>query len=152
MTSRAANLIKLAALVGAVLALVAIGVAAMPHLAIKEWLNKHKASAQGSEDRPRESSAKLAAGKIDAIELPPEVVERLGVQTAKIKRATKPRELELVGSLTLDTDTLQLVHATFPGEVVGISSPEGADHEVPSPSRQLRVGDRVREGQLLAVI
>ncbi len=86
----------------------------------------------------------LAAAK-DAICLPPELAANLGVQTCKVEYSSSPVMLEMSGTLMLDADHLSHVHARFPGEIVGLGPGDGR-----SPA--VSFGQRVRKGQLLAVI
>jgi cobalt-zinc-cadmium efflux system membrane fusion protein len=80
----------------------------------------------------------------DAIRLPKEVAARLGVETEVVESSTAPVLLELSGTLMLDSDRLAHVRARFTGEIV-----EWGDGEGKAP---LSLGQRVRKGQLLAVI
>ncbi len=80
------------------------------------------------------------------LRLPPALPARLGLQTGEVKpRTAPPRALVLTGRLAIDPDRLIQVGSRFPGEIleVGAAAP-GA--------RPLRTGDRVRKGQLLAVV
>ena len=88
--------------------------------------------------------AELATGK-DAICLSPELAANLGIQTCKVEYSSSPVMLEMSGTLMLDADHLSHVHARFPGEIVELGP--GDDH---SPA--VSFGQRVRKGQLLAVI
>ncbi len=81
----------------------------------------------------------------DAICLPPELAANLGIQTCKVEYSSAPVMLEMSGTLMLDADRLSHVHARFPGEIVELGP--GDDH---SPG--VSFGQRVRKGQLLAVI
>ncbi len=111
------------------------------------------ASAAGEENAGRR--ARLDGP--DTLALPADVVQALGVRTAEVKQATRPRPLPpLAGSLALDANCLVRVHARFAGEVVeiGTTSNHEADSRSAGPTefRPLRGGDRVRKGQLLAVV
>jgi cobalt-zinc-cadmium efflux system membrane fusion protein len=99
-----------------------------------------------------ESHARLVTGQEDEIELPPEVVERLGVTTAPVETAVRPRSLDLAGSLSFNPNALGRVQARFAGEVIRLGTirergDDGAMHE-----RELRYGDPVTKGQLMAVV
>src|SRR5581483_4834323 len=65
---------------------------------------------------------------------------------------TQPRTLELPGRLALDSDHLARVHSRFPGEVIEIEEVAISRDSLPVERRPLRVGDRVKAGQLLAVV
>jgi cobalt-zinc-cadmium efflux system membrane fusion protein len=84
----------------------------------------------------------------DSVRLPQEMVAKVGLKVAEVKTrpALKPTVLELPGSTALDPEKLLRIHARFaPAEVVEIGKLEWAN-------RELRVGDKVKEGQLLAVV
>ena len=89
------------------------------------------------------AAVELAGGK-DAIRLPRDVAAKLGIQTERIEPATAPVMLELAGTLMLDSDRFSHVRARFAGEIVDLGTGEG---NVP-----VGFGQRVRKGQLLAVI
>lgn len=91
--------------------------------------------------------------------VPAEVAARLGVRTALARPAARPIKLpHLHGTLALDNNCLVRVHARFAGEVVALGTTTGEAEsslstQPPSVSTQpVRFGDRVRKGQLLAVI
>jgi cobalt-zinc-cadmium efflux system membrane fusion protein len=92
----------------------------------------------------------LVSGSGDGIRLPAEVVVKLGLKAAEVKPRgeAKARVLQLSGSLALDPEGVKRVRCRFtPCQVLQIGKPEGADG-----GRTLRVGDRVRKGQVLAVL
>ena len=91
-----------------------------------------------------EAIAQLAPGK-DAICLSPETAAKLGVQTCAVETSSAPVTLEMSGTLMLDADRLSHVHARFPGEIVELGPGDGR-------SAAVSFGQRVRKGQLLAVI
>jgi cobalt-zinc-cadmium efflux system membrane fusion protein len=138
----------------AALALVGILAAAGPLVGVPNLLSWWTKSA----DKPAtpgadESPVERVPGQPDALQLPPDVVERLGIRTIKARRATEPRTLDLSGKLALDTNQLARVHARFPGEVVEIEKvPDPTRSGGPTRFRELRPGDRVEAGQLLAVV
>lgn len=83
----------------------------------------------------------------DELFLPVEVMEKMRLKTAPV--AISPHAITLPsfqGVLALDNDRLSRVHARFGGEIVemGVST-DGSDPAI-------RVGDRVRQGDLLAVV
>lgn len=117
----------------------------------------------------------LATDVADAVIVPTEVRDRLGLATAAAIAAPEPAPLRLEGSLFLDPSRLTRVHTRFPGEVVELgvvhcahddeittARPMGDPPLVPrsnsAPStehshvRPIRFGDHVTQGQLLAVI
>jgi cobalt-zinc-cadmium efflux system membrane fusion protein len=91
----------------------------------------------------------------NGLELDPEVVEHLGVTVGVVKGVATPRSLELAGSLSFDPNRLYRIQARFAGEVRAL----GKVFEPGSPAtggetreRDLRYGDPVHQGQLLAVV
>jgi membrane fusion protein, heavy metal efflux system len=118
-------------------------------LDIQHWL-------QPAEQQPavtsRESQARLVPGSSDEIELPPDVVERLGVKSAAVEKATAPRSLTLAGSLFFEPNKLGSVQSRFPGEVITIGPASYSYANGPIRERALEYGDRVSQGQLMAVI
>jgi cobalt-zinc-cadmium efflux system membrane fusion protein len=101
-----------------------------------------RAEKPGDEEAPA-----LVRGSGDGVRLPADVPAKLGIQTAEVKpRAARPRVLVLPGSLAIEPDHLVRLRCRFaPAEVVEIGKPEGED-------RPLRPGDKVRKGQVLAVL
>jgi cobalt-zinc-cadmium efflux system membrane fusion protein len=92
----------------------------------------------------------LVPGTGDGVRLPPELSAKVGIQTAEVKLrgAARPRVLHLPGSLAIDSEHLSRLRCRWaPAEVVEIGKPEGA-----AANHELRVGDRVRKGQLLAIL
>jgi cobalt-zinc-cadmium efflux system membrane fusion protein len=86
---------------------------------------------------------KLVA-KGTAVRLHQEEATRLGVRVAEVRaRPSLQRRLVLSGSLAFDPDRLRGVRSRFGGEVVEIGM---------SGERPLRYGDRVKKGQVLAVV
>jgi len=90
-----------------------------------------------------EARARLVSDQDQMIELPQEVVERLGVQSDPVQTAAAPRPLVLAGSLSFDPNRLGRVQARFGGEVIAIGKTQ---------NRTLRYGDRVSKGQILAIV
>jgi cobalt-zinc-cadmium efflux system membrane fusion protein len=93
-------------------------------------------------DETSVASVELAGG--NGIRLPREVAVKLGIETERIERATAPVMLDLSGTLMLDSDRFSHVRARFAGEIVELGGPEG--------KAPVGFGQRVRKGQLLAVI
>src|SRR5262249_33641904 len=91
-------------------------------------------------------------GEETTLRLPTEVVRSLGIKTAQTQPATPLEPLKLSGSLFLDASRLARVHTRFPGEVVEISRIAAADPTQDESTRPLRFGDKVKAGQLLAVV
>ena len=91
------------------------------------------------------AAAPALATEKDALTVPAEIAKRLNVKTEPARPSTVPSTLQLSGTLILDADRLSHVHARFPGEVVELG-------KAANGSRPVAFGQRVRKGQLLAVI
>jgi hypothetical protein len=98
--------------------------AVFSNLDLQHWL-QHTAEQPAA--KSSESQARLVPGSSDEIELPPEVVERLGVKSAPVNAAAAPRPLTLAGSLFFEPNKLGSVQPRFPGEVLGAAATEGED-------------------------
>jgi len=101
-------------------------------------------------------TTQLVAGKSNVLLVPESVSQALQVKTAAIEAATAPSPLQLDGWLILDPSRLVHVRTRFGGEVVEIGTIEGvSDDQSTSPRRcirELRFGDEVEKGQLMAVV
>lgn len=111
---------------------------------LRHWLKPPEAQ---NVPPSRELQAWLVPGHDDEIELPPKVVERLGVKSEAINPTVAPRSLELAGSLFFDPNHYGSVQSRFAGEVIDISPAYQVDSR-----RPLESGDTVAQGQILAVI
>ena len=90
-----------------------------------------------------------------SIEVPPRVAKLTGLTTAVAAKPTRPRILEMRGSLALDVNRLVHVHARFPGQIVHLETIEEempASPTAPRIKRTLNFMDRVTKGQRLAQI
>jgi membrane fusion protein, heavy metal efflux system len=99
-----------------------------------------------------ESYARLTSDDEDEIELPSEVIDRLGVITQPVETAVEPRSLELGGSLSFNPNRLGRVQARFAGEVIRLGTISERDAKGEVHERDLRYGDAVTKGQILAVV
>lgn len=140
-----------AALARIVLAVVApIGVlAALGTPDIQRWLKPaedQSAAANGA------SQARLVPGRGDAIELPPDVVERLGVRSRAVQAAAAPRPLQLAGSLSFDPNHFGRVQSPLAGQVIAVGTTYQAGANGPTRQRSLEYGDAVSQGQVMAVV
>jgi membrane fusion protein, heavy metal efflux system len=92
----------------------------------------------------------LVRGSCDGVRMPAEALAKLGIQVAEVKprAAVRAQVLQLNGALAIDAERLSRVRCRFgPATVLEIGAPEGKD-----AARELRAGDKVRKGQLLAVM
>jgi cobalt-zinc-cadmium efflux system membrane fusion protein len=146
---------------GLVAALLVVGLAtgiapALWGLAQRAWAGS-PAAADDHEETPRSTAAELfriANGDL-GLRLRPQAVEALQVKPVAAREATAPRPLPpQIGTLNYDNDRLFSIRPRFQGELAEVK-------EVPDTSgapstgkkyRPLRFGDRVRQGELLAVL
>ncbi len=122
------------------------------------WRNAAGESKE-SETTGEEAAAHGAASKavLDSIELSPRVVKLGGIEVARVTRPTRPRNLELRGSLAFDSNRLVTVSARFPGEVVEVATidepvVQSPGNPTPPIKRPLSYTDRVTKGQRLAIL
>jgi cobalt-zinc-cadmium efflux system membrane fusion protein len=89
----------------------------------------------------------------DGVRLPADTATKLGVRTVEVKaREARPRVLRLPGSLAIDPTHLQRIRVRFaPAEVVEIGQVVERTKAGRAQSRELRPGDRVKKGDVLAV-
>jgi cobalt-zinc-cadmium efflux system membrane fusion protein len=131
-------------------ALAAAALAAVGILLGAHYLNRQPpASAEASESKV---DATLVTDRPDTLLVPPDVMRSVGIQTAVAHQATDRQPLELRGSLDLDANHLQRIHSRFPGEVVELGQVTEGTGEFATVPRTVRFGDRVKRGQLLAVV
>jgi cobalt-zinc-cadmium efflux system membrane fusion protein len=125
-----------------------VGLPALGMPGIQQWL---KPPEERLAVPARESQARLVAGD-NEIELPSDVVERLGVTSDVVQQAAAPRPLELAGSLNFDPNRLGRIQSRFPGEVISIGVTSYKAANGPTRERTLDYGDRVTKGQIMAVV
>jgi cobalt-zinc-cadmium efflux system membrane fusion protein len=154
MTTRGAKLFRVLGVVVLVMVLSGILTAAMPLVGLPTLLNwRRNRSGEGPSVIEPSRSVELAPGKSDTLRLPADVVQAFRLETVEARPATRPRPLELSGRLNLDPNHLARIHARFGGQVMEIAEvpdtqrPDGQTH-----FRPLRLGDKVRAGQLLVVV
>ena len=106
--------------------------------------------------RPAQESSTeicLVPGRPDTIRLSSELTHRLGFAIAQVQQAPPPEPMRFAGSLFLDPTRLVAVHSRCAGQVMSIGTPVGGQATDPAEvGRELRYGDPVVKGQLLAVI
>lgn len=91
----------------------------------------------------------------DTVELSPRALAAHAVQLSTVTLPTRPRLLQLRGSLALDVNRLVPVRARFPGQIVEVSTIEesfGSRLDQPPRKRQLNFMDRVTKGHRLAAL
>lgn len=145
MSSRITPLFKVLAVGLLCVLLVGIGTAAMP--LVKTWWQP--AAGESSHALPGSPSAAVAPVETDTLVLSRETAQVIGVQTAPVRQADYTRPLVMFGQFAPNTDRLFRVRPLFSGKVVEIAQAAGTDaHE----ARPLEVGDKVRQGQRLAIL
>jgi membrane fusion protein, heavy metal efflux system len=144
---------------GRVLVGVAVAVALCGGIGGAVWFLQQRKARAAVEAAP--ARAALAAQRPrrldrDTLLIPPDLIRRLDVRTAQAEQPSRPRKLPpLQGRLALDNNRWVRARSPFSGEVVAIGSLAAA--EVPDSAysvapRTLRPGDRVKKGDLLAVV
>jgi cobalt-zinc-cadmium efflux system membrane fusion protein len=116
--------------------------------------NESGLSAELAHEREPAKLFKTATGNY-GLRLSAEVIEGFSIRPVKVVEAKQPRPLPpQIGSVNFDNDRLFILPSRFPGEVAEIHQTRDLDQYPPIPSkfRPLRYGDRVNEGQLLAVV
>lgn len=83
------------------------------------------------------------------LRVPEAIVRSMKLHAEQAINSTYSVKLRLSGQLMLDPSRLVHVNTRFAGEVMSIENSVTGPNETPQP---LRVGDRVRKGQLLAVL
>ena len=120
----------------------------LPGLA--DWFGKTTAPTAAASEGP---AAAPIDGDPDGLRMAPDVVKGLGIQTTTVDRPTTMETLTLSGTLNFDPEYLTHVHPLFSGEVVEVGPYEPEEPvSLGAEKRPLRFGDRVKEGQLLAVL
>lgn len=117
----------------------------------KSALHKNSENSE-NDDQPQVS---LSSSPPWRISLPAEVVKTMGIESTPATLASLPRTMQLFGTLQVDSQSLVRVRTRFPGEVVELAMVED-DAEIrpdAEPGRRaLRFGDKIKKGDLLAVI
>jgi cobalt-zinc-cadmium efflux system membrane fusion protein len=108
-----------------------------------------RGTGSAKEQRTAQQTARVevVAGQPDTIRFTNEAFATLGVRTVAVELAPPPEPLRLPGSLQLDPNRLVRVHSRFTGELVSIAT-VGQN----GSARSLQYGDRVRKGDVLAIV
>lgn len=131
-----------------------IGLAVLGFVCYAGWQHLSTlASAKSPETALATGTVERVTGSMDRIRVAPATVAEMGLRAELVRPAAGATPLRMSGQLMLDASRRVHVHTRFAGEVVEVGKfvpPVGE----PSPEepRQLRVGDRARQGQLLAVL
>jgi cobalt-zinc-cadmium efflux system membrane fusion protein len=109
----------------------------------------------------RDAVELIQVGKDQGLRLSAETVAGLGIEPKKVILAEKERPLPpQIGTLNYDIDRLFTIRSRFPGELAEVRMVEDTDNHVYSKpgeypkkvERMLRFGDKVKQGDLLAVV
>jgi len=126
------------------------GLSTIGMIDISHWLQPAE---EQSAVLSRTSQARLVPGRSDEIELPPDVIERLGVKSVAVEAAAAPRPLTLAGSLSFEPNRLARIQSRFSGEVIAIGTTSSYQNgKSPMRERPLEYGDHVTGGQIMAVV
>jgi multidrug efflux pump subunit AcrA (membrane-fusion protein) len=151
--------------VGVVVALVVVGAAlfTVPPLRGMLGFSGDEKSANGKAEKPPAAEVIRDANNKPGLRLTKLAVEGLGIvpvaaETARQARALPPQ----VGTINFDNETLFAIPSRFPGEIAEIGEiddddapPDAKDTSAKHQNekrRPLRYGDRVQQGDLLAVV
>jgi cobalt-zinc-cadmium efflux system membrane fusion protein len=114
-----------------------------------EWVKPAAAAAAA----PNPSlGARSVPGDPNGLELSPEVVKQLRIATGPVRKADATRPLVLSGSINYDPDYLARARPRFQGEVTQIATDHGTGPGGQTEDRALTFGDKVKKGDLLAVV
>jgi membrane fusion protein, heavy metal efflux system len=164
MTVRGMNLRKVG-LIGLIAIAVVVGiVAAMPIVqpAVHHWLNgdNQNRGTAGPENEPSHDLVRDANHhpiKPYTLHLSPVTVKGLGVTSEPVKPAGNLTLPPQIGTLGYDTDHLYSLRARFQGEIISLGEvtedtggPGSSDKRL--RKRMLGPGDRVKKGEVLAVL
>lgn len=104
----------------------------------------------------KKTSDLVAWAAPQTLRIPADIAQTMGYESYEVKQAPPPAPLRLEGSLFLDPNRLTHVHTRFSGEVVELGEIEGnpdtPDAQTGVVRRPIRFGDRVKKGELLAVV
>jgi cobalt-zinc-cadmium efflux system membrane fusion protein len=134
------------------------GLAAVAALAGAAWAYhlQHEKKANATPAKPGPRAPRVERVGDDALSVPPAVAASLGIKTAAVTSADRPRPLPpLQGTLAFDNSRLTRVYSPFPGLVVALGTVAKGETEQPfagTGPRVLEPGDWVESDQLLAVV
>ncbi len=148
MPSFAQRLLRILRVLAATAAVLATGAAAAYFTAV--W---HKANPPSAEREEGQDDGEKIRRAGDEILIPAAAAKRMGMRTGPASTAARPIQLPpFQGTLALDSNSLARVHSRFPGEVTALGETAPEPNTAGYPPRPLRYGDRVRKGDLLAVV
>ncbi len=125
---------------------------------VLQWDRIHvaKASADEPDDAARVAGLiSLSKDRPNTLRFTAIGLQTVGIETVEVRPAPPPEPLKLPGSILLDPNRLVRIHSRFPGELVSlgtVSSNFAAPASASAKPRQLRFGDHVERGQIIAVV
>jgi cobalt-zinc-cadmium efflux system membrane fusion protein len=138
---------------GVIVTLAILTGGALAFRAQQEKKNLPPLSTDSGNPSPRPGVSVLSA---ESLSVTPDVMQSLGIRTAEVVPADRPRQLPpLKGILNVDLNRQIQVHSAFAGIVVALGTVDGGETEQPAGdagSRVLKQWDKVKAGQLLAVV
>jgi cobalt-zinc-cadmium efflux system membrane fusion protein len=143
--------VRLIALGVVVLLLLGVGVAAGPD--VMDWLKKPAAEKEAAGPEAPSAQFFSDANHRPGLRLSSEVIKSLMVTTARVEPVKKKRPLPpQLGQLAYDIDRLYPVRSIANGRVIKIEEVFDPTLRGKSAYRPLGFSDRVKEGELLAVV
>jgi cobalt-zinc-cadmium efflux system membrane fusion protein len=141
---------------GIVVVLGIIGVFALPPVRniIQSWSVAKAEDASADGQSIRQGAEFFEKNGNQGLRLLPETVAGLGIEPSLATKAIRERALpQQIGTLNYDNDRLFTIRSRFPGELAEVGKVIDTDGGVtPTRERPMRFGDKVRQGDLLAVI
>ena len=138
-----------------VIVLVIFGVAVLTPIraTVQGWIAGTADTSQ-PDDHKKDGVELLDLHGNQGLRLTAEAVGGLGVYVEKVVLATKERPLPPhIGTVNYENDRLFTIRSRFPGELADVRRVVDTDGSItPTRERPLRFGDKVRQGDLLAVI
>jgi cobalt-zinc-cadmium efflux system membrane fusion protein len=141
---------------GIVMVVGVLGIFALPPVraTIQTWFVAKAEGASAADSTKIEGVEFFEIDGNQGLRLPAKAATGLGLGPSVAQLATKERPLpQQIGTLNYDNDHLFTIRSRFPGELAQVGKVMDADGGVtPTRERPMRFGDKVRQGDLLAVI
>jgi cobalt-zinc-cadmium efflux system membrane fusion protein len=141
---------------GGVIVIGVLGIMVLPPVrtTIHGWLVGDAKAASSANTTKSEELEYFEKNDIQGLHLPEKAVVGLGLRPIKARLATEGRPLPpQIGTLNYDNDRIFAIRSRFPGELAEVTQVLDADGPItPTRQRPLRFGDKVKQGDRLAVI
>jgi cobalt-zinc-cadmium efflux system membrane fusion protein len=140
-----------------VVVIIAAGLGAMALPPVRERVNAlfaGKIDGSSADGQKKEGAVLIKIGENQGLRLSEESVAGLDIKPVQAILAIKERPLpRQIGTVNYDIDTLFPIPSRFPGELAEFGRVQDSDNSItPTRTRPLRFGDKVKQGDLLAVI